>query len=515
MAFDTSVACAQQVSPLLARCLTAGPDPNLHGWSGRPKRLAYWDPITLIRLMHSTTVAPRPVSRRPLANAALRLNLDPLRGALFVLMVFSVSRLHQYHPLLASLRPLLLLVAFTGLYAFLNPGKIAAENLQLKPPRQVMAIAVWACLSAPFGISLGGSAKYILDEFSKAILLCLIVMVAIRNSRDLLTIIWGYVAGCAVLSFFSLFVFGMKKAADSDVARLQGGMATFDANDVGLVLLIGLALSLLTYQISGKRGRLVSGFTILGIGGALARSGSRGAFVGLVAFGIGLMVMLRSVPITKRLGFMFATLLGLVIAAPSGYWDQMSTLASPTKDYNWSATDGRKAVAERGLGYMLGYPLFGLGINNFWRAECFMSDKAVNRVVGTGIRCTPPHNSYLQAGAETGIPGFLLWTTLVFTGITGGNRLRKRLPKTWERGDPEQRFLYFASMYLPLAMISFAVTSFFLTFAWVDMVYMVTAMITGLYACVAAKLPNLQPGVSRALQRGRMTKRGRPLPSAP
>src|SRR5262249_33170499 len=280
------------------------------------------------------------------------------------------------------------------------------------------------------------------------ILLCLILMVAIRNPRDLLTIIWGYVIGCAVLSYFSLFVFGMRKSADSEVARLQGGMATFDANDVGLVLLIGLALSLLTFQVSQKHGKLLSGFTILGIGGALARSGSRGAFVGLVAVGLGLLFMLRSVPITKRLGFMFATVFAIAIAAPPGYWEQMKTIASPTKDYNWDAPDGRRAIAERGLGYMLGYPIFGLGIQNFWRAECFMSDKAVNRIVGHGIRCTPPHNSYLQAGAETGIPGFFLWTSLVFSGIVGPNRLRRRLPKTWERGDPEQRFLYFASMYL-------------------------------------------------------------------
>jgi len=217
--------------------------------------------------------------------------------------------------------------------------------------------------------------------------------------------------------------------------------------------------------------------------------------------GIALLVMLRNVPITKRLGFMFVTIFGIAIAAPEGYWEQMKTVATPTKDYNWEAPDGRRAVAERGLGYMLGYPIFGLGINNFWRAECFMSEKAVNRVLGKGIRCTPAHNSYIQAGAETGIPGLILWCTLVFTGITGTMRLRRRLPRAWERGDPEERFLYLSSTYFPLAMVAFAVTSFFLTFAWVDMVYMVTAMITGLYGCVGARLPQLQPGVPRSKQR--------------
>jgi len=363
-------------------------------------------------------------------------------------------------------------------------------------------------LSAPFGISLGGSGKFILDEFSKTILLCILLIVGIRGPRDLLTIVWSYVIGCGVLSYFSLFVFGMTKSYGSEVARLKGGMATWDANDVGLVLLIGLALAILTFQTSQKNGKILSGLIILGIGGALARSGSRGAFVGLVAFGLALLVTLRSVPITKRLGFMFATTIALVIAAPPGYWLQMKTIASPTKDYNWDAPDGRRAVAERGLGYMLGYPIFGLGINNFWRAECFMSEKAANRVLGHGIRCTPPHNSYLQAGAEAGIPGFVLWTSLVFGGIIGPNRLRKRL-RMWERGDPEQRFLYLASLYLPLAMISFAVTSFFLTFAWVDMVYMITAMIAGLYVCVGSRLPELKPGIPRSRQR-----RGMPIRSA-
>ena len=55
-------------------------------------------------------------------------------------------------------------------------------------------------------------------------------------------------------------------------------------------------------------------------------------------------------------------------------------------------------------------------------------------------------------------------------------------------GDPEQRFMYLASMYLALAMVGFAVTAFFLTFAWLDMVYFIAAMMGGLYVCVARRL---------------------------
>jgi O-antigen ligase len=446
----------------------------------------------------------------------LKPDLDPLRLALGALVVLSVSRIHQHFAALSAIRALLLLVAFTALYAFLNPKKIAAGNLQLKPARMVMVMMGWACLTVPFGISLGGSASFILNSYSKTILLCFLLMVGIRGPRDLLTIVWSYVIGCAALSYLALFVFGLTKSAGTDVARLSG-MATFDANDMGLVLLIGLALALLTYQVSQTPGKIMSGITIIGIGGALARSGSRGAFVGLVVFGGALMVMLRSVPLTKKLGFMLATLMGLAIFAPAGYWEQMKTIAAPTQDYNWDAQDGRRAVAERGLGYMLGYPIFGLGIQNFWRAECFMSEKAANRVVGNGIRCTPPHNSYIQAGAETGVPGLILWSTMVFSGIIGASRVRKRLPRAWERSaDAEERFLYLSSMYLPLAMIAFAVTAFFLSFAWIDMVYMVMAMICGFYACVGARLPGLDPALIGAKPRGRSPgPRAMPMPARP
>jgi O-antigen ligase len=165
----------------------------------------------------------------------------------------------------------------------------------------------------------------------------------------------------------------------------------------------------------------------------------------------------------------------------------MRTIAAPKQDYNWSAKDGRKAVAQRGLGYMLDHPIFGLGIRNFWRAECIDGEKAAARVIGTGIRCTPPHNSYIEAGAEMGFPGFIVWCSLLFGGIISCARLRKRLPRSWLKGDQEQRFLYQATMYLQLAFIGFAVCAFFLTFAWLDIIYMLAAYLGGLYIAIREK----------------------------
>jgi O-antigen ligase len=198
--------------------------------------------------------------------------------------------------------------------------------------------------------------------------------------------------------------------------------------------------------------------------------------------------MLNQVDVLKRAAFVVVIVAGLVIEAPPGYWEQMRTIATPTQDYNWTTKDGRKEVAKRGLGYMLSYPIFGLGVHNFWRAECIEGEKVQTRVMGTGIRCTPPHNSYIEAGAEMGFPGLALWCSLVFGGIISCGRLRRRLPRSWLKGDPEQRFLYQSTMYLQLAFIGFSVCAFFLTFAWLDIIYMLAAYLGGLYIAIGEKL---------------------------
>jgi O-antigen ligase len=173
----------------------------------------------------------------------------------------------------------------------------------------------------------------------------------------------------------------------------------------------------------------------------IARTGSRGAFVGLLATGVALLVLASSIPIAKRLLFVLITAVTLVLAAPKGYWDQMETMLKPKEDYNWSSTNGRREVTLRGIGYMLNYPVFGLGINNFWRAECIdvVSVKVKFHQSGTGLRCMPPHNSTLQAGAELGITGLTLWLMLLVGGIRGMLRLRRQLPAQWLHGDEEER----------------------------------------------------------------------------
>jgi O-antigen ligase len=415
--------------------------------------------------------------------AAGRLTIvrDPLRLLLFALTVLTVSRIHQHYPQLMRVRPALLLVIASTAYAYLNPRFLTRANvLKLWPMRLIAVLGVLACCSAVFGISLGRAANFILDAYSKTLVYAFLLAVSIRHVRDLFTFVWAYVVGCGILAFFSLFVFGISRSTSSDFARLAN-LYTYDANDLGVVMMVGLPLTLLLLVAARGKARFLLLLILLGISATIARSGSRGGFLGFVIVAVAGLLLVNSVSGIRRSAILGATVVALMLGAPPGYWKQMGTVFDPKDDYNYSSVDGRKALAQRGLFYVSQYPVFGLGVNNFARAECTISPK-LEFLSRTGpIHCRAPHNSYVQAGAELGVPGFAVWLLLVLGVIVAPLRLRRRLPRSWRRGTDSERFLYGATSFFPLAMIGFAVTSFFVSFAWMEPLYIMAAFTAGLY----------------------------------
>lgn len=426
--------------------------------------------------------------------------MDSVRLLVAVLILMTISRIHQHFGFLRPLRPALLVSMLAVFAALANRHALRADHLwRTKPPKYIAGLGVMSCISAIFGISLGGSATFILFEYSKVLILAFLLIVSVRNTRDLIIFLWAFVIATGVLSWLSIFVFKMSRPTSDGLTRISSGY-TFDANDIGVVVLIGLALSLLTFHASKKAGRILSLAIMVGIGITLAKTGSRGAFVGLIATAIAILVMVRAVNFGKRLGYVLVPAVALFLAAPAGYWTQMKTLLSPKEDYNWNSQTGRRELSKRGIEYMKAYPLTGIGIENFPRAEGTISIRAANwNPSMAGIKWSAAHNSFLQVIAEMGIPGITLFVLLVGSTMVIPIRLRKRIPRQWARGDPEQRFLYLATQYLPVAGVAFAAAGFFVSFAYVDPIYILGAFSAGLTTCIADRtardaVPETVPG---------------------
>lgn len=459
-----------------------------------------------IRQNQPATAAPFQGFGRRVARKLYTLSIqkDPYRLILFVLMVITLSRIHQNFGFLRPIRPALTLTLLAAGYAYLNPKYLKVGGLFTTwPARVMMGLGFMACLSVPMSISMGGSAAFILKEYSKTLLFAVLVIAGIRNTKDLYTMVWAFVVSTGCLSYLSIFVFRMRKATDDGLLRIQSGYS-YDSNDIGLVVLVGMVLTLLLIQTADKKGKMVGIAVLFGIGVTIAKTGSRGGFIGLAAVALALLVMLKHVDIVKRVGFVVVLALGLMIAAPAGYWEQMATILNPSDDYNYTSPTGRKAVLLRGIGYMMRNPFTGLGVDNFPRAEGTLSDRAIARETDPnlpGIKWSAPHNSFLQAGSEMGIPGLMLFSMLVGGGVVATIRLRRRLPKTWRSGDHEERFLYFSAVYFPVAFIAFATAGAFVSFAYMDLVYVLGALTAGLYVCVQQKLTGIAPAPRKAFTR--------------
>ena len=412
------------------------------------------------------------------ATGALSLTVDPLRLCLLALIVVNISRIHQHFSFIAALRPGLLLTGAALGLTVLFPESASYKNaLTMKPVRLVLGLFALSMMSALFGLSLGSSANFFLEEYSKTLVVFFILAAAVRSASDLYTFVWGYLVGCAILVWMAWFVFDIS-AAGSLTARL-GDLYSYDANDVGAILSVGLGLAMLAFTAAqSKLGKVGTAALLVGIGVTIARTGSRGAFLGVAAMMLFLLVALTHVQVWKRVATVVVVALAFAIAAPPGYWEQMRTIGA-SDDYNYTSTTGRMQTWGRALGYVARYPVFGVGINNFPRAEWSISEQAQSHIANTPLPVRNAHNTYLQAAAELGVPGFILWTMLTLGSVFQLRRLRRRLPPGWARGRPDERFLYQSTLYVPVAIIGMIVTTSFISFAYVDPPYVLFAIIAG------------------------------------
>jgi len=138
-------------------------------------------------------------------------------------------------------------------------------------------------------------------------------------------------------------------------------------------------------------------------------------------------------------------------------------------------------------------------------AEGTISEIAKESETGAGVAWRAAHNSYVQVGAEMGIPGLLLWCGVVFGSVVGCYRLRRRMPERWLRGTPDERFLSRAATAIPIAMLGFATSAFFVSHAYADEVYVLAALVCGLSIEVGRRLPAVRG--SRSAARSVRTRR--------
>lgn len=355
--------------------------------------------------------------------------------------------------------------------------------------RLIGAIFALAILSIPTSLHLGASVTFLTGNFAKTIVLVAVLVTGIRDRRDVERLIRVFVLGGA---FYVLSAILLTSAA----AGRLGGKGSYDPNDLGLftVSTIPLCIYLMRRSARGTERAMGLGAAALLLLGTV-ESGSRGGFLALVAITAYGVFRLNAVRQSKRLAITVLAGAVLIGAAGDGYWQRMRTILSPQEDYNWSgqAESGRMEVWKRGLGYMARRPVFGVGLDQFNRAEGTMAPQAARQEeLNIGFRWSAAHSAYVQIGAELGVFGLAAFLALLGLAYREARRIGRMAPV------PKDRLLGQAFGGL---IVGFAVGGAFLSQAYSTYLYFALGLLIGLSLTVGK--PRGSPASSNPAARRR------------
>ncbi|HWH03507.1 MAG TPA: O-antigen ligase family protein [Gemmatimonadales bacterium] len=397
-----------------------------------------------------TPVIPAPPWSLALASAALYI-------------MTAVGRVQDVFPVLAPLHLALLASGLAIVCVALDPGALSRINAGLGVVTSwcVLGILIWAVLGVPTSLWRGGSVDILRTILVKVVLMYFVILGAVRHPRDVQRLAAAYVGSVMLYAVMVIVRF----RGDPDAIRIHG-LYNYDSND--FATLVASTVPIALHLVVKKAWRIPR---VVGIGGLLALllafiwANSRGGFLALLAAALVILIGYRVVSAPIRIGVAIVAVLGFALAAGPSFWARMNTITNADQDYNMTSSEGRWELWGRGLGYMEARPILGVGIGGFPSAEGQLSPVARDaRAHGHGTKWSEPHNSFVQVGAELGVPGLLLFIAMLWTAVRG---LRGS-------SDPGLAVGFVA------AVLAFAVGGFFLSLAYKEMLYTLLALCVSL-----------------------------------
>jgi len=159
--------------------------------------------------------------------------------------------------------------------------------------------------------------------------------------------------------------------------------------------------------------RLYCGVCLLLTFAAVTLAASRGGFLGLLA---ALAVLLWQSPRRVRVAVLVVCVLAPLMAIPSS--SPVARLMNPAAS-DVQAADVRPALWKAGFRMMRAFPVFGSGLGTFKPVSAQFADP------GEDLNFMA-HNSFIEVGAEAGIPGLVLFAALFYFSARNMGRVRQR-----------------------------------------------------------------------------------------
>jgi hypothetical protein len=357
---------------------------------------------------HNTAAAELP-GRRPAFRVA-----DPTRAAFFWLAGFFVvycARPEDWIPGLKylPLAKITAIFAMWGLFTALGRAKRTIRDLPKEAKLLLIMIALLFLGAFLSPVWRGGAVRRTLD-FSKIYVAWVLVFLIITTFERLRRIIFIQVASVVVAC-------GAVLVKGHGVPRLNavlGGIYS-NPNDLAFAIVLSIPFAL-AFMVSAKKTFVkvawLGGILVMLV--AIFLTASRAGFIDLLISGAVTLYYFGMKG--KRHYLIFATVLfGTLIMATAGgkLYDRFAALSgdSATDESAYGSYQDRKYLMFRALDAIEHYPVLGIGVRNFQTYSLIWHDV---------------HMTYLQIGAEGGIPVLIIYLMFFHRAFANLKTLRKR-----------------------------------------------------------------------------------------
>ena len=283
----------------------------------------------------------------------------------------------------------------------------------------------------------------------------------------------------AVITAGALGLVYGRLTAEGRLTLVQGRLA--NPNDYAATLLFGLPFIWRLFRSKSAFMRIGILVATAPVFYCFAKTGSRSAVLGLIVMII--LGIAQAPVITKIVSCVVVIVLafGAVMFMPDhlraryltfnnanaadSFQDSTSQLAA---GYAASSTESRMFVLKESLDITLHHPIFGIGLGNFAAYENAAAlQKAGHKGLWVGT-----HNTYTQLSSEAGIPGALVFISIL---VLCWRSMSKLYRKTRRDPRPAARDVYLTAVAMRLSLASFCTFIFFEHAAYDVWCHVVTA----------------------------------------
>jgi O-antigen ligase len=320
-------------------------------------------------------------------------------------------------------------------------------------------------LSAPFGYYLRMSIEAFLIHFGLKLGIYLWLIAKLITSEH-------RVQGILKSLMFSGFAMAATAILRAVTGARIGGGATYDPNDLALILVTTLPIAIMQGLSSASlRWKIICfGGATLNLIGIIATQ-SRGGFLGLIALGA-FMVFVKLPGISKKKFILVLSILAMVFGTYLGteYKERIRTiLDESTSDV--TAGSGRIGLWRQCLQIAKDHPILGVGpsafspaFGHYLETDKFPEELSREQIGG---KWQTAHNSFLLVLTEMGLPGLIIFVAINVRSFRNFQRTKQF---SANYATPDTRSIQATT--LQMALVGFLVCAFFLSQSYNIIIYL-------------------------------------------